>query len=425
MKKIFMLIATLIIMISHLIFAQGWQWIDTGFPVFIFDMSFPLGQSDIGFAVGSDLSFEGNGIILKTTDGGSTWSNFTTAPIPGLRAVCFTSVDVGYVGGYQNFLVKTTDGGSNWIPIVINPKLWYFNNNESWENFNNIEFWDDNNGVIVSYPWAIYFTTDAGATWNQGGLGIKHTIEDVCYADSNTLYMASGDEVIYKSSNGGFSWTEVYSGIPQTFFLGVDFYNLNYGMVCGENGKVLVTTDGGTGWTESNTGGNGLIQGVHILDMGKAYVVGTTEQVYKTTDYGITWISDFNVVDTVAFYKIKFNENNTGLICGSQGKFLINTDYVVPVNVFVNAPMEYILKQNYPNPFNPSTRITYFVPKESYVSIKVYDFLGREVKTLANNFQTTGNYEIIFDASDLPSGTYFYSMIAEKFSDTKKMIVLK
>jgi hypothetical protein len=95
------------------------------------------------------------------------------------------------------------------------------------------------------------------------------------------------------------------------------------------------------------------------------------------------------------------------------------------VNVNYDVPKEFVLNQNFPNPFNPSTRITYFVPKESFVSIKVYDFLGREVKTLVNNFQTTGSHEIVFDATDLPSGTYFYNMIAGNYSATKKMITIK
>ena len=95
------------------------------------------------------------------------------------------------------------------------------------------------------------------------------------------------------------------------------------------------------------------------------------------------------------------------------------------VQVTYNVPSTFVLNQNFPNPFNPSTSITYFVPKESFVTIKIYDFLGREVKTLVNNFLSTGSYEILFDASDLTSGTYFYTMIAENYSNTKKMIILK
>jgi len=95
------------------------------------------------------------------------------------------------------------------------------------------------------------------------------------------------------------------------------------------------------------------------------------------------------------------------------------------VNVSYDVPAEFVLNQNYPNPFNPSTRISYFVPDESFVSIKVYDFLGKEVTTLVNETKPTGSYEITFDASNLPSGTYFYKMIADGYSITNKMLLLK
>jgi predicted membrane-bound dolichyl-phosphate-mannose-protein mannosyltransferase len=95
------------------------------------------------------------------------------------------------------------------------------------------------------------------------------------------------------------------------------------------------------------------------------------------------------------------------------------------VNINYDVPAEFVLVQNYPNPFNPSTRINYFVPKESFVSVKVYDFLGREVSTLVNETKSTGSYELSFDASSLPSGTYFYTLIADNYSATKKMLLLK
>jgi hypothetical protein len=100
-------------------------------------------------------------------------------------------------------------------------------------------------------------------------------------------------------------------------------------------------------------------------------------------------------------------------------------NYSNVVNVNYDVPAEFVLSQNFPNPFNPSTRINYFVPKESFVSIKVYDFLGREVTTLANETKSTGSYELSFDASSLPSGTYFYTLIADNYSETKKMILIK
>jgi photosystem II stability/assembly factor-like uncharacterized protein len=323
MKRILTIVTIFILSYSQNYFTQGWQWIDTGYPYIIFDMSFPKGQSNVGFAVGSDQTFGGNGIILKTTDGGSSWVKISADTIPGLKAVCFISPEVGYAGGFQNFFMETTDGGNFWVKKVVAPKLWYFNN---------IEFWNADTGIVVSFPSSVYYTTDGGSTWSIS-IGLKHNVEDVCFVDANTLFLAGSDETIYKSTNGGFIWSKVYGGIALKSFLSVDFYNQNYGMVCGEDGKVMVTTDSGTNWTESNTGGNGLMQGVHIFDWQNAFVVGTNEQVFKTTDSGVTWFSDFSGVDSVALYKIKFTENNIGLICGSDGKFLMNTDYVIPVEL--------------------------------------------------------------------------------------------
>jgi photosystem II stability/assembly factor-like uncharacterized protein len=321
MKKI--LLAAVVLFFIQNITAQGWQWIDTGFPVIIFDMSFPSGQSNTGFAVGSTLTFGGDGIVLKTTDGGSTWSKISADTIPGLKAVCFTSVDVGYAGGYQNFLMKTTDGGSTWTKIVIDSKLWYFNN---------IEFWDSDNGIVVSYPSVIYRTSDAGMTWGPC-FGLKHSVEDLCYADATTLFLVGGDERIYKSTNSGFFWHEIDSGAALHTYLGVEFYNINYGIVTGEDGKIVVTTNGGIDWTVSNAGGTGLMRAAYIFNEQNSYVVGTPEQIYRTTNGGISWISDFSGSNNVALYKIKFTENNIGLICGSGGKLLKNTDYVIPVEL--------------------------------------------------------------------------------------------
>ena len=85
----------------------------------------------------------------------------------------------------------------------------------------------------------------------------------------------------------------------------------------------------------------------------------------------------------------------------------------------------YQLYQNYPNPFNPTTKIVYQTPTLSYVSLKVYDLLGREVAVLVNEEKPAGEYEVNFDASNLPTGIYFYQMITRSAVITKKMVVLK
>ncbi len=88
-------------------------------------------------------------------------------------------------------------------------------------------------------------------------------------------------------------------------------------------------------------------------------------------------------------------------------------------------PAEYKLFQNYPNPFNPTTKINYAIPKQGFVTLKVYDVLGREVANLVNEVKTAGNYIVDFDASYLASGVYFYKLEVNGFRDVKRLVLIK
>jgi len=86
---------------------------------------------------------------------------------------------------------------------------------------------------------------------------------------------------------------------------------------------------------------------------------------------------------------------------------------------------DFSLNQNYPNPFNPETKISYSIPNKSDVKIAIYNNMGKEVAKYIYENQAAGSYEINWNAKDLPSGVYYYKLISENFSDTKKMILLK
>ncbi len=88
-------------------------------------------------------------------------------------------------------------------------------------------------------------------------------------------------------------------------------------------------------------------------------------------------------------------------------------------------PGEYSLSQNYPNPFNPSTIINYSIPKASFVTIRVYDVLGKDVATVVDEYKPIGKYSVKFDASKLTSGNYFYRIQTSNYSETKKLILMK
>ena len=95
------------------------------------------------------------------------------------------------------------------------------------------------------------------------------------------------------------------------------------------------------------------------------------------------------------------------------------------VNVDVTAPVQFELSQNYPNPFNPSTTINFSIPQSSIVTLKVFNTLGQEVKTLVNQNMESGVHSISFDASELNSGIYFYRLDAGQFSEVRKMTLIK
>jgi len=110
----------------------------------------------------------------------------------------------------------------------------------------------------------------------------------------------------------------------------------------------------------------------------------------------------------------------------------------VPVPVSVenspqNIPNQFALEQNYPNPFNPTTKIKYTIPTvtlslskgDTYVTLKVYDVLGNVIATLVDEYKPAGSYEVNFNASQLSSGIYFYTLKTGTFIETKKMTLLK
>jgi len=105
----------------------------------------------------------------------------------------------------------------------------------------------------------------------------------------------------------------------------------------------------------------------------------------------------------------------------------ITVQYISPVSVIEDeiAADRFYLYQNYPQPFNPSTKIKYQLPEVSTVTLKIYDVLGKEVATLVNETKSAGTYEVVFDATGLTSGIYFYTLNAGSFSETKKMILTK
>ena len=148
-----------------------------------------------------------------------------------------------------------------------------------------------------------------------------------------------------------------------------------------------------------------------------------------TRDFGIKLISRF-------YLAFQFYSNDSSYVGGDivvrnlegrpRGK-VNNIDFsiITAVPESRQIPSVFVLEQNYPNPFNPSTTIRFSVPKREQVNLTVFNFLGQEVRTLVNEVKEQGIYEARFDASNLPSGTYFYKLQIGASMEVKKMVLLK
>jgi hypothetical protein len=155
-------------------------------------------------------------------------------------------------------------------------------------------------------------------------------------------------------------------------------------------------------------------------------------EVERKLSSSTEWTRAGNVVGNSNSHELKnytFSERiNTGVYNYrlKQIDFNGNFEYFNLSNeVIVELPTSSEMSQNYPNPFNPSTKIDYELPADGEISLILYDISGREVANIVNEFKTAGYYTANFNASNLSSGIYFYKLSAEKFTQTKKMMLIK
>lgn len=196
---------------------------------------------------------------------------------------------------------------------------------------------------------------------------------------------------VFRSTNNGATWSIINNGLRGRFMYSIVIDGNNNAFVATWAGGVYVSTNNGESWyTVGLNGAN-----VSSLIVASAAGRGTSSSavLYAGTASGV-------------IYK---NENP-----------LSN---VKQVNTMV--PEEFAMMQNYPNPFNPATNIVFDVPFESKVTLKVYNVLGEEIRTLINSDYKAGRYSVEFDARSLSSGVYIYRLSAGSVNITKKMLLQK
>lgn len=123
--------------------------------------------------------------------------------------------------------------------------------------------------------------------------------------------------------------------------------------------------------------------------------------------------------------KIKFKAKSGGGNFLYIDRICIIKNYVGILPNINIKPVSFYLSQNYPNPFNPSTEIIYYIPADSYIELILYDVNGKEIKILDEGIKSTGAYKIKIDGNELSTGIYFYTFTANKFTETRKMVLIK
>ena len=250
----------------------------------------------------------------------------------------------------------------------------------------------------------------------------------------NYVFVGTNRGVFRAPIEGG-NWSQVNNGLADTNIYALTVINTTLYSVT--NAGVFRTTDNGATWKAANTGltnkvvvafavspapgGGGF---VNLFDLFAATFGGG---VFLSTNNGSNWTA----VNTglANLYVNTLAISGTNLFAGTYGDGLWKralSEMATGVNTAKEiTPASFSLFQNYPNPFNPSTVISYQLPARAVVTLKVYDFLGREVETLMNGTQNAGYHSVTFNADKLASGVYFCQLQAGTYTGMKKLLFLK
>ena len=440
---------------------SNWERIDAkfGFALKTFSVS---GNKILGGGSG--------GGVLISEDGGETWTMPDIIPSTSLYALTTDGNNMLVAGGYEGMIIKSTDLGLSWKAV-------FASDGEHCPTIKDIDFVNSNVGYIARYNRMISKTTDGGETWftifpdtsvtSYIFYGLDFVNEDLGYVVGKA---GTGVSAFYKTTDGGNSWTKQVGILPD-HLLGVAFSDADHGVVVGRDLVVEYTNDGGANWNAATINGSpnsgSDLNKVYFCDSQNGIAVG--DIVLKTTDGGINWeyiplpsttemntgvmyssdhwilsggheinvtydggqswtnIIDWNVFANLQLYGTVLDKNNKLWVSSSSSE-IYTTSSLVSVSDDFNQPRKFLLKQNYPNPFNPSTNIGFVIPATEFVTLSIFDVLGRKVATVIdNNLMQAGSHSVRLSASEynLSSGIYFYELKYGNHFVTKKMVLMK
>jgi photosystem II stability/assembly factor-like uncharacterized protein len=391
-------------------------------------------QTDSLFTIGglqdnSTVIYDGDLAWIRNIGGDGSWTS--TDP--------FNDNNVFASWQYLN-MQRSTNGGNNFTTITP-------------PNSNNTAFiapfksFYGNSSVIFAGRDKIFRSSNSGNSWiatnNDNPLDGNPAIAmEISYQTSNKVYVATAPFSItrgniFKTTNSGTNWINITGALPDLFpsDIVVDPYDDNivyltfYGF---GNSHIYKSTDSGVNWTDISDNLPDIPTPAVIVDPNNTnhIYVGTDVGVFVSTNGGGNW-QDFNegLPDAVQAMDLNYTTANNVIRVMTHGngayerKFL--SQIVTHTNDEQSIVSDFKLEQNYPNPFNPTTNLEFTIADFGFVSLKIYDTIGNEITTLVNKELQAGTHKVVFDATRLPSGTYFYRLETGSYSETKKMVLLK
>jgi len=377
-----------------------------------------------GFTGGSRIG------ILQTTNGGTNW--FDNQSFKSITAyynrfilkIQFLNQNTGWLLSDTGFF-KTINSGNNWFyfpTIIYKPqRFFYINSNTGWVT-KDTSFSDSN--FIASNFTSLYQTTNNGVNFAFKGFLRTSGSSDIKFFDSLYGYICCEsffkDTCLFRTTNGGKTW----QGVPLGRVSSIDIINRDIAFLT-QGRRIFKTTNKGNNWIKVDS--SYYWTKIKFINDKTGFVTGDDKNVFYTTNSGINWIYS-NIGSNNSLFDIYFNNQGLGIIVGNYGKIYKTTNYggiVSIINQNEIIPEKYNLEQNYPNPFNPSTTIKYFLPKNEFVTIRMYDILGKDIITLLNEYKHAGNYSVTFHGNNFASGIYFYKIQAGYFVSVKCMVLVK
>ena len=375
--------------------------------------------------------------LFRSTDLGKNWSNLLFPP-PGGSGDYIVSVKsnskktlfAASMGATNSIWQSTTDGESwsqtsfndsnltHGVALVITDML--INPQDEIIVSGFTRFQDSLSGIFKS--------TNSGNTWRRVFTVPQNSAaRSFLLIDDSVVIMGSNSNGFFRSTDLGSTWISIKgtNGVNQIISIVQDSSSIILAASLGSG--IIRSTDKGMTWNQANVGlTNLVVRTISKLPNGMLFA-GTEKGGFVSQDHGLSWTG---VTTSVPFGTVR------SVFVDSDGNIYLVTDaglyktLSISITSFYNTknpilPSDIYLSQNFPNPFNPTTMISYKIPVNSQVSLKIYDVLGKEVVTLVNEVKEAGTYSAQFDGAKLSSGVYFYTLQAGKFIETKKLLLTK